>query len=91
MISLPAGWSLVGYPINRTRFVNESFESLLSHLDSVHTYNASDGSDHWKVYSPQLVASQNDLRNMTSFYGYWVRMNQSNTWMVDEWQWRARY
>ena len=84
IIFLFQGWNLAGYPSNKTNLVNESFIDVITNLDSVHMYNASDESDHWKVYSPNFEPSQNDLVNMTPNYGYWVRMNANDTWMVDE-------
>lgn len=84
IIFLFQGWNLVGYPSNKTKLVNETFVDVLSNLDSVHMYNASDSADHWKVYSPNFEPSQNDLENMIPLYGYWVRMNANDTWMVDE-------
>ncbi len=84
IIFLFEDWNLVGYPSNKTRLVNETFVDVLPNLDSVHMYNASDSADHWKVYSPSVAPSQNDLVNTTPMYGYWVKMNANDTWMVDE-------
>ena len=84
IIFLFQGWNLIGYPSNKTRLVNETFLDVLTNLDSVHMYNATDAVDHWKVYSTSADPSQNDLINMIPLYGYWVKMDANDTWMVDE-------
>jgi len=57
---------------------------VMGDLESVHAYLANDSSDPWKVFSPDVDPNQNDLENMTQSWGYWVRMNETRTWVVDE-------
>ena len=84
LVFLFDGWNLIGYPRNESMLVNDSFEDINSSLDRVHTYIAADTVDHWKVYSPAFTPAQNDLENMTPYYGYWVKMDANDTWMVEE-------
>ena len=84
IIFLFKGWNLVGYPANEPKLVNETFLDVIMNLDSVHLYTASNTSDHWKVYSTSVNVSQNDLLYMQPNFGYWVRMDDDDTWMVDE-------
>ena len=84
LVSLKDGWNLIGYPSNITKAVNESFLDILVNLDSVHMYNSSDNLDPWKAYSTGVDPSQNDLIYASPNYGYWLKMNDNDTWMVDE-------
>lgn len=84
LIFLFEGWNLVGYPSDKLRLVNETFLDVMMNLNSVHLYNVNDTSDPWKVYSTSVNTSENDLVYMLPGFGYWVRMDDRDTWMVDE-------
>jgi len=84
LVFLFEGWNLIGYPRNETQLVNDSFDAIISDLDSVHTYIATNSTDHWKVYSPTFGPAENDLHYMILDYGYWVKMDNNATWMVEE-------
>ena len=82
-VPLYAGWNLAGYPLAISKPIEEALGALSSLTTLIRMYNASDRTDPWKVYNPQLPAF-NDLHNFTPLYGYWINMSQNATWTLNE-------
>ncbi|UCG70820.1 MAG: right-handed parallel beta-helix repeat-containing protein [Thermoplasmata archaeon] len=84
-IQLKTGWNLVGYPSLTSRNagtgLGEAFESISAYVDMVEYYNASDISDHWKMWDP--TPAPDDLVVVEPGFGLWIHVNGDCTWSVD--------
>jgi hypothetical protein len=85
IIPLEPGWELVGYPVRVAIAPNDTFEDINDSISSVHAYNATDSSDHWKVYVTTLNSSFNDLNLIVPYWGYWINVTSPTAWVVTEW------
>jgi hypothetical protein len=84
-IPLEPGWMLIGYPVRVSKTPTFAFSGVASNISSVHAYNASDSSDHWKVYVPTMNSSFNDLELMEPYWGYWINVTNASVWVMNEW------
>ena len=82
-IPLVTGWNLVGYPSQVTRPITEAFSSCAGEYDLVYAYDALDTTDPWKKYNVAAPPFLNDLTEMGSGLGYWVRMTEACMWKPD--------
>ena len=82
-IPLYSGWNLVGYPSRTARFVEEALSSIEGKYDLVYAYGASDVADPWKKYNVAAPAFLNDLTQMRSGWGYWIRVSEDCVFHVD--------
>lgn len=82
IVQLKQGWNLIGYPTNYTKTSSNAFATISSSLGSVHTYNASDGVDPWKVYSPNLPNAAIDLNFTNPGQGYWINVTNDVVWTI---------
>ncbi|MBC2698794.1 MAG: PKD domain-containing protein [ANME-2 cluster archaeon] len=72
-IDLRTGWNLVGFNSPDSKPIAEALSSINGNYSIVWAYNASDTTDHWKKYDPD-VPFRNDLINMEPGRGYWIMM-----------------
>jgi hypothetical protein len=84
-VPLEPGWNLAGYPIRFAKDGDTAFGNLLDNMTSAHAYNATDYSDHWKVYVPGFNSSFNDLTIAQPTWGYWINVTNSSMWVISEW------
>lgn len=77
-INLIPGWNLVGYPVNRTKLVNESFTSIEGNFTEVRTYNPLTGS--FISYLPGVGGALNQTE---PYKGYWINATVVEVWVVD--------
>jgi hypothetical protein len=80
-ISLCAGWNLIGYPSGTSREVTEVLADIEGKYDLVYGYDAADLLDPWKKYDPDAPFG-NDLEEMQPGFGYWVRLTQPSTFVI---------
>jgi hypothetical protein len=80
-IELYSNWNLVGFPINVSQPVADAIGDSAPNLITIHKYEPLSG-DPWKVYSSS--SPDNDLLEMEPNYGYWVNMNGSAIWIIDQ-------
>lgn len=78
-----AGWNLVGYPSQTPRPVTDALSSLAGSYNLVYGYDAFDQTDPWKMYDPSAPPAANDLTELTSGSGYWIRTTQAGSWSLD--------
>ncbi len=83
-ISIPliGGWNLAGYPA-ATQPVADALSSINGSYVKVMMYNASDIADPWKSYDPTLPLFS-DLKNIVPGFGYWIRMDANDTWILSK-------
>jgi hypothetical protein len=76
------GWNLVSMPcVNTTNERDFMLQTLNESYNSIHTYMITDRNDPWKSYNPNLPGwVVQDLTNITNIQGYWINMNQEDTW-----------
>jgi hypothetical protein len=82
-IYLNEGWNLVGFP----SFSNSSLDEALGGLNwvAVRFYDPWDmKNDHWKQNSTEKPSLTNDLHQMRTGCGYWIRVAEEATWSVTE-------
>jgi hypothetical protein len=82
-VRLSSGWNLAGFPTNASQPVLQAIGTILNDVLIIHKYEPL-SADKWKVYSPFALPAQNDLVIMEPNYGYWIRMNRSATWVIDQ-------
>ncbi len=75
-ISLRKGWNLTGYKSLEIRNVSEAISEIADKVDSIWTYK----NGKWYVYDP-LHPEFSDLVFMEPGLGYWIKTNESCTWM----------
>ncbi|MBI2852829.1 MAG: hypothetical protein HYX84_06995 [Chloroflexi bacterium] len=82
-IPLKAGWNLVGWPSSRTMPVGQALASIEGKFDMVLTYQANDATDPWKKFDVGAPAFANDLTLIQPLLGYWIRMKEPGTLVVN--------
>ncbi|MBN1156166.1 hypothetical protein JXA85_00985 [Candidatus Woesearchaeota archaeon] len=80
-VYLYQGWNLLGYPLDDSLLINESFSSISGKYSMIYAYYAYDTVDPWKIYDPDNIPL-NDLENFTPLYGYWVNMTENASWLA---------
>ena len=78
-IPLYSGWNMIGYPATENKLVNDSVVTIVSDLNIIWMYNASDTGDYWKKYDPLANPEANDLEYLSQGEGYWFRMDGDTT------------
>jgi len=82
-ISLYTGWNLVGYPSLTARPMTEALAGIEGKYDLVYAYDAWDTEDPWKKYNTAAPPFLNDLTEMGSGWGYWIRVSEDCVWRVN--------
>jgi hypothetical protein len=77
-INIIPGWNLLGYPVNRTKLVNESFISIEGNFTEVRAYNSLTGS--FISYVPGVGGALNQTE---PYKGYWINATVVEVWVVD--------
>jgi hypothetical protein len=80
-IELRSSWNLVGFPLNITQPIAEAIGSSAPNFITIHKYEPL-SSDPWKIYS--TTSPDNDLLEMEPNYGYWINMNGSAIWILNQ-------
>jgi hypothetical protein len=84
-IPLYEGWNLISLPfIVSDSSLPNVLSSIAGNYDIVWAYKASDSTDQWKSFVPVLPSEYNDLTTMEPEYGYWIKMTQNDTLIVQE-------
>jgi hypothetical protein len=79
------GWNLVGYPSPVSRDLPAA---LVAHgvgtdFSLVYAYHASEPANPWKLYDRMSSEPYaNDLLQMTSGWGYWIKVSVDHVWSV---------
>jgi hypothetical protein len=79
-IDVTQGWNFIGYPINTSHPVNETFSSVYGLYSEVTTYNTSLGDYVW--YRPGNGNST--LLATNPGYGYWINMSMETTIIISQ-------
>ncbi len=82
-IQLCAGWNLIGYPSQNPVALPEALASIAGKYNLVYAYDASDAADPWKKYDPTAPPFVNDLTQMRSGVGYWIRVTATATLIIN--------
>ena len=78
------GWNLVSYP----SVANLALPGALSDngvgtdFTLVYAYHADDPTDPWKLFNRTGPSFANDLTQLTSGWGYWIKVTADHTWSV---------
>lgn len=76
-IDLQPGWNLIGLPAGESLFVGEAFSAIAGKLISVFGYETfSEDGSAWRVYAAAAQLHLNDLRELHSGRGYWLRVSE---------------
>ncbi|MFC1717357.1 M6 family metalloprotease domain-containing protein [Candidatus Poribacteria bacterium] len=78
VISLKAGWNLVGYSSRTSMPVEDCPPALGNRCNSIWTYNSEAG--EWLRYDANVPAFLNTLESLQSGSGYWIRADQDFVW-----------
>jgi len=78
-IPLCPGWNLIGYPSAAPVPLPGALSSIAGKYDLVYAYDASDTANPWKKFDPNAPSFANDLAEMGSDKGYWLRATQAVT------------
>jgi hypothetical protein len=81
-IPLCAGWNLIGYPSAAPVMLPGALASIAGQYDLVYAYDAADAADPWKKYAPAAPWFTNDLAELGPGKGYWIRMTETGTMVV---------
>jgi len=84
LYSSPDNMNLIGYPSLTSRTVETTLSSIAGNYDAIWAYDSLDMADNWKGYDPLVPAWVNDLYNITSTKGYWIKMKLNDTWEVQK-------
>jgi hypothetical protein len=84
LLTTANGWNLVGYPSSTVGSLPNALSShgVGSNFSLIYAYAATDGSDPWKIFDLTGSSYANDLTNMTSGSGYWIKVPSDSTWNV---------
>ncbi|MBU0757307.1 MAG: hypothetical protein KKF44_04525 [Nanoarchaeota archaeon] len=83
-IAVSPGWNLVGYPTLASEEINQALSTLQPNYNLTVIHMANETSDLWKEYSwDPSVSSDQDLIYADPYYGYWIYMTDSDTWVID--------
>jgi hypothetical protein len=77
-VPLVPGWNLVGYPTNKTKDVNTSFQSIAGNFTEVRTYNETLG-----IYINYIPGLGGAINTTVPFKGYWINVTVDEVWYVD--------
>jgi hypothetical protein len=77
-IPLHAGWNLAGYPSLTNQTVADALQSIEGNYTSVFMFR----NNVWHSFDPSRPAFLNTLSTMAPGCGYWIRMNDSDTWHI---------
>ncbi len=75
-IRLCEGWNLVGYPSTQAKSITNALSSIEGKYALVYAYDASDTADPWKKYDVNAPPYANDLTEMRSGLGYWIKVSE---------------
>ena len=75
-IHLCEGWNLVGYPSTRAKPIEDVLSSIEGKYTLVYAYDASDTADPWKKYDVSAPPYANDLTEIRSGLGYWIKVSE---------------
>ncbi|ODS36940.1 MAG: hypothetical protein A7315_04445 [Candidatus Altiarchaeales archaeon WOR_SM1_79] len=78
-ISLGKGWSLIGWPSNETRDIEEALASINDSYNKVFTYDQSTGWEYKALYDGIW---HGDLSDMEPGRGYWIYMEEAGVLQV---------
>jgi hypothetical protein len=81
-IPLCVGWNLISYPSAAPVPLPGALASIAGKYDLVYAYDAADLADPWKQYDPLAPPEINDLTEMGPKRGYWIRMTEATTLVV---------
>jgi len=84
LYSSPDDMNLIGYPSLTSRAVYDTLTPISGNYDAIWAYDTLDTNDHWKGYDPDVPVWVNDLYNVTSTKGYWIKMNANDTLSVQK-------
>jgi len=77
--NLKEGWNLISYPA----LTEQPITTALADIDGIYTSVFAFIDGEWKSYSPEKPSFLNSLQTMQPGYGYWVKVNQDVTWVLD--------
>jgi hypothetical protein len=78
----PGGWNLVGLPAVQNQALPDAFDSSLG-VSLAYAYHANDLTDPWKLYDAVAPSWSYDLKELSTGWGYWVKVTNSGTWTVN--------
>lgn len=81
-IALAPGWNLIGWPSDNATPVATALAGIAGSYDAVYGFDATDGTDPWKLYGPSLPSYANDLALVDTGRGYWIRATSACTLQV---------
>jgi hypothetical protein len=78
------GWNLVAYPsaVNRTMPGALSDHGVGDDFSLVYAYHADDVADPWKLFDVSSPVFASDLQELSSGWGYWIKVDADSTWSV---------
>ena len=75
-IQLCEGWNLVGYPSAQAKPIADALSSIEGKYTLVYAYDALDTADPWKKYDVSAPPYANDLTEIRSGLGYWIKVSE---------------
>ena len=79
LYSSPDDMNLIGYPSLTSNSVTNVLNPISGNYEAIWTYNTLDTNSPWKGYDPDVPEWVNDLYNISSTKGYWIKMNSNDT------------
>jgi PKD repeat protein len=86
LLNNTGGWNLVGYPSMPARDLPDalSLHGVGNNYTVVFAYHANDPTgDLWKLFDPLGTPFSNDLKQITSGWGYWINVITNSTWTLN--------
>ena len=80
VFNLNSGWNLIGYPWLQEKNTSTFFNNILDNLTAVDSYE----NNLWKTFVP--LKQNNSLNTLKPGLGYWVKVKNSTTLVVDNLQ-----
>ena len=79
------GWNLVAYPSSIDGVLSEALSDhgVDDDFSLVYAYHADDAMDPWKLFDRTSAPYANDLLELASGWGYWIRVSADNDWSVE--------
>ncbi len=79
------GWNLTGYPCAANQVLPNALSDhgVGSDFSLVYAYHSNDTGDPWKLFDRLGPVFANDLLEMSTGWGYWIKASANHAWSLD--------
>ncbi len=79
----PQSLNLIGYPSLGMKSISNALSGISNGYVAIYSYDSTDASNPWRTSFASRSEKFNDLKNMSSTKGYWIKMGSDRTLEVN--------